>query len=423
MPFGGVVDNVLDPDTQLAVGLRVFGDYSLKVVEPQSLIVNLVGTQNIESNDSISDWMREQLMKVFRTEVVSEITKNNWPVLGIAAHTAELEASTLEKVQTQVNAYGIQIARLGNFTISLNDDDATTLKNFRRDVSYTKLAGGFQQYGMGEALRGLGEGAAKGGEAGGNAFLGIGMGMGQFAAGLAGAAQAGQAAAAAARAARRHAPATRSVSECGAAHPVGAKFCPNCGAQLAHRPGVREVRNRKRAGREVLRELRKLADRRIRRRPDPVLLSWSLVPLAAIAIFVLRLGAMIAPQARSTIRAPGKARSAAWSLRWLERPDTPLRLRKAIRRQSNAIALVRTAAATAAAFAAGAGLASARGGGGRTFRRRRPQRRTLAAASSGLPADSYGGYHGGGGFWFVPWPVHNAFDIISFLMLVALVSW
>jgi membrane protease subunit (stomatin/prohibitin family) len=234
LPFGGVVDNVLDPDTQLAVGLRVFGDYSLKVVEPQSLIVNLVGTQNVESNDSISDWMREQLMKVFRTEVVSEITKNTWPVLGIAAHTAELEASTLDNVQTQVNAYGIRIARLGNFTISLNDDDATTLKNFRRDASYTKLAGGFQQYGMGEALRGLGEGAAKGGEAGGNAFLGIGMGMGQFAAGLAGQAQANQAAAAAGAAQPvQQVRAAEACPHCGVQHPIGAKFCPNCGTHLS----------------------------------------------------------------------------------------------------------------------------------------------------------------------------------------------
>jgi membrane protease subunit (stomatin/prohibitin family) len=234
LPFGGVVDNVLDPDTQLAVGLRVFGDYSLKVVEPQSLIVNLVGTQNISSNDEISDWMRDQLMKVFRTEVVSELTKNQWPVLGIAAHTAELETGTLEKVQPQVNTYGIQIARLGNFTISLNDEDATTLKNFRRDVSYTKLAGGFQQYGMGEALRGLGEGAAKGGDgAGGNAFLGIGLGMGQVAAGIANAAGAQPPPPAGGAAA-----ATEACPKCGTPHPSGAKFCPNCGAQLAAAPLV-----------------------------------------------------------------------------------------------------------------------------------------------------------------------------------------
>ena len=79
LPFGGMIDNVVDPETQLAIGLRVFGDYSLKVVEPQSLILNLVGTQNLTTNEQITDWMRDQLLKVFRTDVVAHITQAGWP--------------------------------------------------------------------------------------------------------------------------------------------------------------------------------------------------------------------------------------------------------------------------------------------------------------------------------------------------------
>src|SRR5712664_2808556 len=66
LPFGGMVDNVVDPETGLAIGLRVFGEYSLKEAEPQSLIVNLVGTQNLSTNEQITDWIREQVLKVFR---------------------------------------------------------------------------------------------------------------------------------------------------------------------------------------------------------------------------------------------------------------------------------------------------------------------------------------------------------------------
>src|SRR3984893_4070423 len=73
LPFGGSIDNVVDPDTGLAVGLRVFGEYSLKIVEPQSLILTLVGTQNLQSNDDITDWMREQLLKTLRTDVTTHI--------------------------------------------------------------------------------------------------------------------------------------------------------------------------------------------------------------------------------------------------------------------------------------------------------------------------------------------------------------
>jgi membrane protease subunit (stomatin/prohibitin family) len=237
LPFGGMVDNVVDPDTSLAVGLRVFGEYSLKVTDPQALILNLVGSRNLLSNDQITDWMREQVLKTFRTDVVTHITANEWPILGIAARSDAIEAETLDKVQAAVAPYGVQIARMGNFTISLSPQDEETLKNFRRDVSYTKLAGSFQQYGAGEALRGIGEGAAKGGGTENAAMFGIAMGLGNVIAGAAGTPAAGTAAAGATAAGAAAPAATmQACPQCGAMHAVGAKFCANCGAAIAAVP-------------------------------------------------------------------------------------------------------------------------------------------------------------------------------------------
>src|SRR5918911_202214 len=223
LPFGGMIDNVVDPETTLAVGLRVFGEYSLKVVEPQSLILNLVGTQNIQTNDQITDWMREQLLKVLRTDVVSHVVSQNWPILGIAAHTEEIEQETLQKVQSYVASYGLQIMRLGNFTISIKEEDEDTLKRYRRDAQYTRLAGGFQQYSVGEALQGVGEGAAKGGGEANPAVLGIGLGLGGMVTG------AGQTVAAGGQVQVR-------CGNCGTLNSENAKFCSNCGQTLSPAP-------------------------------------------------------------------------------------------------------------------------------------------------------------------------------------------
>jgi membrane protease subunit (stomatin/prohibitin family) len=220
LPFGGSIDNVVDPDTGIAVGLRVFGEYSLKAVEPQSLILQLVGTQQLQSNDQITDWMREQLLKVLRTDVTTHIVSSGWAILGIAAHTAEVEQETIAKVQAYIQAYGLQIVRLGNFTISIKEEDEETLKNFRRDVSYTRLAGGFQQYASGEAMLGVGQGAAQGGGALPPALLGLGLGMGQNIAG-----QQGQAVAAGGSIQVR-------CGNCNALNPESAKFCSSCGQPM-----------------------------------------------------------------------------------------------------------------------------------------------------------------------------------------------
>src|SRR5438093_7477562 len=224
LPFGGIVDNVVDPETTLAVGFRVFGDYSLKVIEPQSLILNLVGTQNIQTNEQITDWMREQLLKVLRTDVTSAIVQQNWPILGIASHTVEIERATLDKVQTYIAPYGIQIVRLGNFTSSIKEEDEETLKKYRRDAQYSRMAGGFQQYATGEALLGVGEGAAQGGGATNPALLGVGLGLGGMVTGQAQQAGQGQV--------------QVRCAKCGTLNPETAKFCASCGEPLAAQPAA-----------------------------------------------------------------------------------------------------------------------------------------------------------------------------------------
>jgi membrane protease subunit (stomatin/prohibitin family) len=212
LPFGGMVDNVVDPETGLAIGLRVFGDYSLKVVAPDRLIVNLGGTQNLLSNDQITDWMRDQLLKVFRTDVVAHITNERWPILGIASQNDVIEQETLAAAAKVLDSYGISVARMGNFVISIKPEDEETLKKYRRDVQYTKLAGSFQGAAAGEAMEGIGEGAAKGGEGSAPAVV---AGMG-----LAGAVFS------AANATR-----TEPCPKCGVQVAAGAKFCPSCGAE------------------------------------------------------------------------------------------------------------------------------------------------------------------------------------------------
>jgi len=79
----------------LAVDLRVFGDHSLRVVAPDRLIVNLVCTQDLRSNEQITDWIRDQLLKVFRTDLVAHITNERWPILAIARQNAVIEQETL----------------------------------------------------------------------------------------------------------------------------------------------------------------------------------------------------------------------------------------------------------------------------------------------------------------------------------------
>ncbi|HEV2537955.1 MAG TPA: SPFH domain-containing protein [Streptosporangiaceae bacterium] len=255
--FGGRVDDVQDPRTGLVVTLRVFGDYALRVADPVRLVTNLTSTVDVTDNERIAGWVSDQLLKVLRTHVTTQIIRNGWPILGLMAYSAEIEQNTVEAGNGQLAAYGIQLTRMGNFDINLSPEDEKQLKQLAKDTSYSQLAGGFQNYAAGEMALGAGQGMAQGGAAVDGAFLGAGFGL----ASAFGAQQAqAQQAQAAQQAAAQHgvpygqggapagpggppqgappqgAPPQQAsgavCASCQAPNPAGAKFCMGCGQRM-----------------------------------------------------------------------------------------------------------------------------------------------------------------------------------------------
>src|SRR3978361_1065686 len=98
-----------------------------------------------------------------RTEITRQIVRNGWPILGLSAYTPEIEAAVMESANAAIFDYGLGIVGLVTFAVTLAEEDEDRLKKLAKDVSYTQLAGGFQQYAAGEALLGAGEGMAHGG--------------------------------------------------------------------------------------------------------------------------------------------------------------------------------------------------------------------------------------------------------------------
>jgi len=237
--FGGRVDDVQDPRTGLVVTLRVFGDYALRVIDPARLVTNLTSTVDVTDNERIAGWVSDQLLKVLRTNVTTQVVANGWPILGLSVHSPDIEQAAITSANGQLEAYGIALTRMGNFDINLAPEDAAQLKQLAKDTSYSHLAGGFQQYAAGEMALGAGQGMAQGGGSTDGAFLAAGIGLGGALGGL-GQQQAPPpppppaAAPAPAAAAPVAAAATGATcASCSTANPAGAKFCMGCGQAMA----------------------------------------------------------------------------------------------------------------------------------------------------------------------------------------------
>jgi membrane protease subunit (stomatin/prohibitin family) len=254
--FGGRIDDVQDPQTGMIVTLRVFGDYSLQVKDPAALITNLVGTVDVTNNETVAGWVSEQLLKVMRTEVTTQVVRNGWPILGLSVYTPDIEKAVIEAANNQLSTYGVALIRMGNFDVNLSDADEAQLKALAKDTAYSRLAGGFNQYAAGEMALGAGQGMAKGGGADQGAFLAAGLGLGgQMAGGVAGQGPGGQpgpvpppgpgfagggggfvgggpAPGSGPGSATAPPAATVTCTNCQAQQPPGSKFCSSCGAAL-----------------------------------------------------------------------------------------------------------------------------------------------------------------------------------------------
>ncbi|MEA3357631.1 MAG: SPFH domain-containing protein [Patescibacteria group bacterium] len=177
-PFGGMIDNVMDPTTNLAVGIRLFGEYAIRVDDPEKLILQLIGTKNMQSNEELTDWIKDLLLKVFRESVSEYVSVKKQPILGIASQISEFEKLVLEKVKVELKDYGVSIPKLGNVTISIKEEDEATLKQMTRDFAYSKNAAAADAAVKLGMAKGLQTGSGAGSTAAQSAAAGMGIAMG-----------------------------------------------------------------------------------------------------------------------------------------------------------------------------------------------------------------------------------------------------
>jgi membrane protease subunit (stomatin/prohibitin family) len=180
--FGTSIGDIQDPQTQLRVRLMVYGEFSAKVNDPVKFVIGLVG-QRTADNDMFLGWFKSQVQKVMKDGIAELIVKQNWPLMKVTsgAYTEEIEATTLANVRKDIEPYGVEIMRFGDFSITMDQADKDRLDKLVERFAYVNASGGmagYQQLAQAEMMMGAAEGMKKGGDGGGAAFQGAGIGMG-----------------------------------------------------------------------------------------------------------------------------------------------------------------------------------------------------------------------------------------------------
>jgi membrane protease subunit (stomatin/prohibitin family) len=179
--FGTSIGDVQDPQTRIRIRLMVYGEFSARVIDPTKLVIGLVG-QRATTNEAFLGWFKSQVQKTMKDGIAELIVKQNWPMMKVTsgAYTDEIEETTLANVRKNIEPYGVEIMRFGDFSISMDAQDKERLDKLVERVAYVNASGGmagYQQLAQAEMMMGAAEGMKKGGD-GGGAFQGAGIGMG-----------------------------------------------------------------------------------------------------------------------------------------------------------------------------------------------------------------------------------------------------
>lgn len=185
--YGGSMGELCDPGTDVMVRCGVYGQYTLRVTDPEALILNLLGTRSPASNVEITGTIRERLLKVVRSVVNRTILDSGWDLLRVTsgAYTTEFEELVLDRMPLELSRYGLEVSCLEDLVVTVLPRDKPKLQEIYDRRAKMRLAenGSYATMAESEAILGAAKGlaATAAGGAGGvgeTAGLGLGVGIG-----------------------------------------------------------------------------------------------------------------------------------------------------------------------------------------------------------------------------------------------------
>jgi membrane protease subunit (stomatin/prohibitin family) len=209
------------------VRIRMFGDFSYKVEDPNLFITQFVGTKGITKTDEVIRWLKKQLV-MSMNDALGELKRDkNMSIIDMPAYLEEFEQVLLTKVSDDTDRYGLKVMKIVGLNINLPEEVQEAID---KRGAMSALGVDYIKYETGKAIGGIGEGAAKGGGGGAGGDMagmgaGIGAGFGMANAmtnamqGVAGPGKTGQAG----EGPKKNCP------KCSTMLDENAKFCSNCG--------------------------------------------------------------------------------------------------------------------------------------------------------------------------------------------------
>jgi membrane protease subunit (stomatin/prohibitin family) len=212
--FGGPIGSMRDPELDIRVNPRAFGTYSYKVVDPVKFVIEFVGQTGAADPDRAMQWVRDQLMMGLKTTLTRLIKAGDMTMMDLGTAGPDVARAIVQDCP-DLAKIGVQVLEIAKLNINLSDEDQARIDEFQDQIVQAKIdarkakigiaqaeaqaqqrqfeldqdfanraryvnqldMARYQQYASAEAMQGLGQGLAQGGDGGGMAGAGMAAGM------------------------------------------------------------------------------------------------------------------------------------------------------------------------------------------------------------------------------------------------------
>jgi membrane protease subunit (stomatin/prohibitin family) len=214
-----------DPLYNIAVPIRAFGNFSIKIKDTRSFLVMAIGTWQAYSSAAVETTLRDQVILPKLQDLIAEfMLKQKITILKLAQYYDEIGVSGRAKIVDEFASFGLELVRFAIESINVPQEDESVkrLKKALADKAEIGIIGA-DDYKMKRTFDTMEKAAGSEGMAGGAMGAGMGFSMGNQMAGMMGKAMQSDAG-------------KVMCPHCNTANPAGAKFCSSCGKDIT--PGT-----------------------------------------------------------------------------------------------------------------------------------------------------------------------------------------
>lgn len=170
---------IIDPSYGIAVSVRAFGQFGIKVIDSKKFLVTLVGTAKIFSTDGVKEFLKGQYISKIKVAIANSIIELKTSVFDITLRINEISESVHQQIHSKLADYGIELVNFNINSINIPPDDAgmTKLKAALAKKAEMNIVGyTFQQERQFDVMEAVAGGQGGGIVSGLGAGLGVGVG-------------------------------------------------------------------------------------------------------------------------------------------------------------------------------------------------------------------------------------------------------